>query len=326
MPVTLPPVYGKADWTDYVDYWRDADVTWIQDRTIIRYADVATRNTALAGATAGQVSYVQSPDRLEFYSGSSRWIGVLGAQNLKASPVNNTNADESVTLSQTASTGGAGLVLGKNLTSVSTDTDLNGVLKVTGTGASGFMSLKTGATTVKFTTSATDLVIDKPVTVQDLISITNITATVSIAGASCSAGSYTGGSMNLSGTINGGTITGTTGTIGGVNFASNVATAPVFQSDHARFYGNATSALVRYWDGSAFGNSYLEVGSTFVRALATDFMVKAQPKFLDSKGIIYYDGTSFGTPGTILGYGGPVVYSTVAISASNYPPGTIWIF
>ena len=42
MVATLPTT-GKATWTDFSDYWRNADASWLMDRVILRYADNTER-------------------------------------------------------------------------------------------------------------------------------------------------------------------------------------------------------------------------------------------------------------------------------------------
>lgn len=330
MTVALPAPYGKADWTDYVDYWRDADVTWMQDRLVLRYADSGTGGTGRGsgtGFTAGQVTYLANPDRLEYFTSASKWIGLIGAENLKVSPINAANNTEAVTLSHIGSAGGAGLNIGKDLTSVSTDTDLHSVLKVTGTGATGFVSVKTGALTAKLTTDTLNLISDLPIkapgfTATSVSLFTGLTAQTITALTSTTTNTL---SVTTSATTNTLSVT-TSATIVGVSFPGSAdVRADTFLSLQGKFVGTAASAVMRQFD-TADGASYFEVGETNIHLLATaDFTIEGQTKIFESKGLIYYNGSGYATPGTILGYGGPVVYSSTALTASNYPPGTIWV-
>lgn len=95
---------GVVDWTDYNDYWRDADATWIQARSVLRYATSAARTTQWASPGTGQVTYNAEVQALEVYTGG-KWVRVNAAENLIALPVTSA-ATAQVTVGHKAAGGG----------------------------------------------------------------------------------------------------------------------------------------------------------------------------------------------------------------------------
>ena len=60
MTITEPlPVsgYGKADWVDYSNYWREADSEWLMERSVLRYANTTLRTTQYPTPKFGQITY-----------------------------------------------------------------------------------------------------------------------------------------------------------------------------------------------------------------------------------------------------------------------------
>ena len=108
---TLPSQNGKADWTDYTDYWRELDAEWLRDRSVLRYDTEAVRSNATTGYTApqtGMLSYLQTTTpaggKLDLYT-SGKWIPVIAAQNLTVAPITSSDNVE-VTIGHKKMSGG----------------------------------------------------------------------------------------------------------------------------------------------------------------------------------------------------------------------------
>src|SRR5262245_34087270 len=100
--------YGKTDWTDYTDFWRDDDAEWLMTRSILRYATAAARTTDYPTPEVGQTTYREDADILEYRSKSAtiKWIPITSAQNLVATPVVAAAPSDAVTLKQATASGG----------------------------------------------------------------------------------------------------------------------------------------------------------------------------------------------------------------------------
>jgi hypothetical protein len=125
--------------------------------------------------------------------------------------------------------------------------------------------------------------------------------------------------LGLAGTLTGGVINGTSGTIGGVGHAGNVATASGgFQvvANGGRLYGDANNAYVRVGGGG----SYVAVttGGISFNGGVTDFNNTAR---LLGNNVLqyYYNGNSQAANVA------PSLYSGGDPGAGNFPDGTIWI-
>jgi hypothetical protein len=227
--------YGKADWVDYSNYWREIDAEWIMERAVLRFATTASRQTQYPNPKFGMTTYNEASDRLEAFSKTQNtWVQIPQWVNL-------------VSLQDTA----AGVAIshknagGKGITFQPTQTVLDnpilvmgGVLTVDGTG----VSIKTGARAAKLTTDAANLVSDIPISAAGFVT----TGTVS-AGSISMSGTLTAPNITMSGTLTGGVINGTSGTIGGVAHSGNKATASAgFDSQSGSFYGDSGSAIMRH--------------------------------------------------------------------------------
>lgn len=240
MPVSLPTIYGKADWTDYVDNWRESDAEYLQARGILRFDTNANRDAALPSPTQGQFIYNASLDGgaggLEMRTASA-WVPYKSGPAFLKKTADDAN---SVAISHDTA-GGKGIIFrpvsGPNpLAKVefSAPIDAMGVLTAE-SGANIGVRIKTGAKTVKLTTDATNLVLDSPLTVPGLTNTGAFATASSTVSGTLTANTGTFTTINLSGTMSGGSITsninssvvnGTSGTIGGVAHAGNQATAP----------------------------------------------------------------------------------------------------
>ena len=284
MTITEPlPVtgYGRADWQDYTNYWREADAEWIEERIILRYVDPTLRTTQYPTPKFGQVTYNEASDSLETYSKSlTTWAQVPTYANL----VKTQDSTTGVALSHKTA-GGHGIIFGPGTSSaglVSFNSPVNmstGVMTVDSTG----VGVKTGTKQVKLTTDTVGLVSDSP------ISATALTATGALTAASAAITSLTATNATVSGTINGGTfsgavsgttINGTSGTIGGVIFGTlgptaNVVQAPGGVSSNGAFInGDASGGYFRYRNpsGGAFGQPMVQTDATYVRFRASNGM------------------------------------------------------
>ena len=255
MTVTLPNPYGKADWTDYVDYWRDADATWIQDRLVIRVADDAGRDAL--GNTPGGVVYNAAKDALEVRRAAGGYQTIIPFPAMLSI---NENTGAGITTIGHVGAGGKGIVYSATEIGITNKLNvLGGVLTVDTDG----VRVKTGTKTALLTTSATALVSDSPVSAPSLVltgtgTVLDATNKAVVVGP-LTAGAVTAASINSAGVVNGGS-----GTIGGVALASNKATASAgFDVQSGSFYGDANSALMRHVNRSG----------PYVQAAANDINV-----------------------------------------------------
>ena len=236
--------YGKANWVDYSNYWREADSEWLMERTTLRYATPAARTADYPTPKFGQLTYNEQyqaigggnyADRVELYSKQhNKWVPLLMLDNITS-----TKDDAAGVALSHKQAAGKGVVFEPTRTVMDNPIYvMGGVLTVDATG----VIIKTGAKTVKLTTDATSLVSDSPISASALATGGALTA----ASANIS-GSLTVPNITMSGTLSGGgVINGGSGTIGGVALASSKATASSgFDAQSGSFYGDGSSALMR---------------------------------------------------------------------------------
>jgi hypothetical protein len=329
----LPAPYGQADWQNFVDYWRDEDATWLQERVILRYANAADRSSQIGDTPGfGRVTYNEEVDRLEVYSRQrTAWIPVLQVLNLTATK----DDTQGVALSHREA-GGKGVTL--TPTEILLDNPLNvmsGVLKVDSTG----VTIKTGVAAAKITTSDVALVSDKPMALpvtatQPGLIFSGTTDATAIATGNrhidVGTGRLTAANITLSGTLAGGAasvLNASKATIGGVKvgITPNVVEASSgFVSQAGIFYGGTTSAVMRQRDTVspfALGTSYVQVTDVEViinggttRLLNT---IRIENNTAPIRNMVW-QGTGADA------YMGPVIVSATDPGAANYPRGTIW--
>lgn len=306
MTVTLPTSTGKADWTNYTDYWREEDAEWLQERTVLRYADPTARAADWATPKAGQVTYNQTADRLELASGKTPgvWSTVQSFVNLTSTLDDATG----VAISHKGAAG-KGIVFEPGKVTVNHNLSvLGGVLTADATG----VSIKTGTKVAKLTTDAANLVSDSPISAPGL-NVTTLTAgSASLSGTLTvpnitMPGVLTGGTFK--GAVDGTTVNGTGGTIGGVALSGNVASASAgFVSQGSFIRGDANMG---YWSHRAANGTpsgpTVTVDATYVR-------------FRVPNGIPV-DNVNGGFTGAWIG--GAIV-SGGDPGAANFPNGTIW--
>ena len=309
--------YGKADWVDYSNYWREGDAEWLMERSVLRYADATARTAQWPTPKFGHVTYNEATDRLETFSKvANAWSTVQQYVNL----VSTQDTTGGVAISHKTA-GSKGIIFEPTRTQLDNPIwVMGGVLGVDGTG----VTVKTGAKTVKLTTNATDLVSDSPISGTTLTlsgTLTGVNATLS--------GTLTSPNIAMSGTLTGGVLNGTSGTIGGIGIASNIITIPAgglganaagIQASQGYFYGDANGALIRQRTsaGVAPGAPYVQVTSSIVGLNGTTVEFVGQPKVLSNRSVQYV--TTAG-----LMNGGPVIVQTSDPGVANVPEGTIWI-
>ena len=308
--------WGTANWQDYVNNWRELDAEWLMNRTVLRFQSSAERDNKLTAPTTGQVIFNNNPGggespRLELRI-STQWIPY---KPLPIYMVKGEDSTNQVLLSH-ASAGGKGVSFTPTAVNVTANFSvLGGVFAADPAG----ISFKTGTKTAKFTTDATKLISDSPLSVQGLTT-TTLTATSVSTPTITGVTSLTTGSITLSGTLTGGTINGTGGTISGVKFGTeavgSVDGAGGYYSQNGVFYGDATSAVMRRKvPGGAWGSTYFQVddGSAWVWG--------GYLRITGSRGIAWHRGSD-GSPSAWIS---PTIYSATDPGAANYPDGTLWI-
>lgn len=302
----LPGTYGKADWVDYSNYWREADAEWMQDRMVLRVLN-ATGRDALAQST-GSLVYNEALDQVELRSKAG------GYKTLTPLPTSLATAEAAgkTTISHTGA-GGLGLTFTAAEVGVNDDFNVLGVLMVSPTG----VSLKTGAKTAKLTTDAANLVSDSPISAPGVA----ITAgSLSAAGRPAQVGALTADSAAVSGVL----TAGANSAIAGVAFRAGGYTeaAQGYVSSGGYFNGDSGSALMRYRNpaNGAIGSSYLQATQTDVVFAGGNCWMNPTLLIRGGKAINYYDGA-----GNFRGYIAPSVYSASDPGAGNFPDGTIWV-
>ena len=333
----LPAPYGQADWENFVDYWRDEDATWLQERVILRYENSAARSDQIGDTPGnGRVTYNEETDRLEVYSRErSAWIPTLMVLNLRATK----DDTQGVSLSHTGA-GGKGVTLSP--TEIILDNPLNvmgNVLKVTGTG----VTIKTGVAAALLTTSDVALVLDKPLVLpvtatQPGLTFSGTTAATAITTGNrnidVGTGRVTAANITLTGTLAGGAssvLNASKATIGGVKVGITpnlVEASSGFVAQAGYFHGGATSAIMRQRDTAtpfAVGVPFVQVTDTAVIIDGTDHggtlylrnAIRIENPATPIRNILWTG------PGTDA-YMGPVIVSATDPGAANYPRGTIW--
>jgi hypothetical protein len=306
-------------WTDYEDNWRGKDANWLQSRSILRYANPTARDADLTAPEVGQFVFSADVDILTYRSGTGVWKYYKPLPQYTTTTQDDTSG---VALSH-LNAGGKGVILGPGSPAGTGLVTLNAPLTVMGgvlTADSTGVTIKTGAKTVKLTTSATDLVSDSPITAPSM-TIAGALSAGAITGTSLNAPTGTHTNLSVSGTITGGTFAGVvnattvsasgSSTLGGVGLASGIVTATgglIAQGAYVR--GDASAGYYSYRNpsGGAVATSAVTVDATYLRFRAPNGIP------LD-KG----DGTHTGA------WVGGAIVSGSDPGAGNFPNGTIWV-
>lgn len=314
----IPDVqFGKGAWLDYVSNWRQKDAGYLQERSILRYASVASRAIDWATPRAGQVTYRADADRLEMYSTlRSAWINVLLFQFLTSSK----DDASGVTISHTGAAG-KGATFGPS--SVVVDLPLNvynGLLTADATG----VGVKTTAMKqALLTTNATELLSDTALAAPSL-RLSGTGTVLNAAGKAVTVGALTADSatipnISLTGTLSGGgVLNGASGTIGGVAMSANRATASAgFLAQAGLFSGDGSSAVMR----ANGGGPYLQIstaGGVYSGGGQFDFYNTV--RLLNGNVLVYYNSSN-----SVAVNVAPSLYSAGDPGAANFPDGTIWV-
>ena len=313
-PLPTEAPYGVADWKDYKHNWREVDTDWMQDRSILRFSTTAQRDAKILSPQVGQFIYNLATDLLEFRSKDNVW------KSYKPAPLNlNTVTDTTTTVKQAHSAAGS---KGMTFTATNISTDLpvilnGGTLTADATG----VVIKTGTKAATLTTDATYLISDTPLKVPAIeltAGGTVVTTPGTMSVGTLTATSISTGTLTASGVISGGGGS----ALGGVSFSGGVVTATGLVSSLGYFYGSTNGAIMRQRAaGGTLGAAYVQALETEITLAGTYTDFISTPRVMGERAIQFMatDNT------TLLGYGGPVVYTATALSAANYPNGTIWI-
>jgi len=336
--VALPvdPLYGAANWSDYVDNWREADAEWIQARTILRFQTSAARDAALPGAGAGQFIYNGTNDYLEYRSSSGTWKSYKATPNYLAGGQQD---DVSGVVFAHANAAGKGIML--TPTQVQTSAPLNVLTNTMLVDTTG-INLKVGAKTVKLSTDAANLVSDSPISAPSL-SLSGTGTVIVAAGKTMSIGTITADvgtitNINMSGTLTGGVLNGSRATINSTisigydtglttpAASTNVIAPNGFVSQQGVFYGDATSAYMRQRvpTTAALSAQYIQVTATDINFGPTtapnSVFMYPYLRIMQGHGVPWHN-----SGGTHVAWISPVIYSGSDPGAGNYPDGTLWL-
>jgi len=304
----LPGTYGKADWVDYSNYWREADAEWLQDRIVLRAPNAAARDAL--GQSAGALVYNEALDQIELCSklsaGATKVYKTLTPLPTTLTTTEVAGPPQKTTISHTGA-GGLGLTFTAGEVGVTSNLNVQGVLTVD---ANGVGIKAVGAKTAKLSTSATDLVSDSPVSAPGI----TITApgTISAAGRAATVGALSASSATVSGVLTGGNGS----IIGGVSLTGNKATASAgFDSQQGSFYGDGTSAIVRHVNRTG---PYVQADANNITIAGGGCYMHSLLRIQGAAARIYHEGTGKNfAPSFYQASGTPDV--------NAYPEGTIWI-
>jgi hypothetical protein len=316
--------WGRGDWQDYINNWREKDAEFLQARTILRYQTAAARTTDWPAPQPGQVTYNNETQTLEMWRpAASSWVRSLMFQYLTATQ----DSAAGVKMSHVGAAGKGILIQPASLV---IDIPLNvqaGLLQV-GADFVGIQSV--GQKLAKLTTDSDELLSDTPLAIS-AIRLTGTgtvldAATKAVTVGPLTAGSLTStGAVSTTGTVTGGVVNGTTGTIGGVALNTNaVQPSAGMQSQQGYFYGDSNSAVMRQRPtlGGASSPNYVQVTADRVNIGGGTGYMDVYPTFrlFGGRGIHWIDAG-----GTHRAWISPTIVSASDPGAGNYPDGTIWI-
>lgn len=306
--------YGRGDWVDYQNYWREKDAEWIQDRAILRYADAASIE-AIVSPGNGMTVFDEGLGILKLRrAGTWRRYSAIpdGMEARGADTLANLNA------------GGKGIQFLAGSVDITHDLNvLGGVLTTRATG----VGIKVGTKTALLSTDAANLISDTPLSVPGVI--ISGTGTISAAGKNVTTGALTADSITTAGTLTAGAanvasltatgnVNGAAGVIGGVTLSGNFIVSPSgMASSYGYFNGDTNGALMRYRNPS---NGALS--STYVQATNADINLSSQGGgyvsiFSQGRGVRWYNASNVHDRWVGLVY--------VGSSDPGGPDGTIWV-
>lgn len=318
----MPPItdtqWGRANWTDYVDNWRELDAEYLQARTVSRFHSATDRDAALGvSPPSGSVVYNETTDRLELRSKLGAWVPLTP---LPINMVATADTTSSVAIGHSLASGKGVNFTPANIQITGPLNVLNGVVVVDSPG----ISIKTGATTATLSTDATSVVSDTPFKLPKL-TITGTGVVVDATGQEIRAGTATvtqvaAQNISLSGTLTGGVLNGTSGTIGGAVLATNQVTASAgFIAQSGFLSGDGTKAMLQSKNpsGGALRLGRIELTDRVaVFGAGTDLN---SPTAVRNTVVQWFDSGN-----TLRGDYAVSIYSATDPGAANFPNGTIW--
>lgn len=209
-PVEDNPVVGFVDWRNVIDNVRELDLEWLQNRTVVRFDNVAAANSYASNPAKvpgsleeGQVVYFVGPKQLAVKTGASTYKYALLSGLLAVADAG------SIASISNAGTGGITLPadgsVGVPLLKVAVD-------RVVADSAG--LHLKTGTAVANLTTSATDLVSDIPIQAPTLKAAGAVQAASAAFSGALSAASIAVASASVSGAVSAGSLASAAGISG----------------------------------------------------------------------------------------------------------------
>lgn len=239
-PVEDNPVVGFVDWHNVVDNVRELDLEWLQNRTVVRFDNVAAANSYAANPSKvpgsleeGQVVYFVGPKQLAVKTGASTYKYALLSGLL-------TVADAGA-IASISNAGAGGITLpadgsvGVPLLKVAVD-------RVVADSAG--LHLKTGTATANLTTSATDLVSDIPIQAPVLKAAGAIQAASAAVSGAITAASAAVGSLSASGVASVGSLAAATTITATGNVTAGGLIAPAISIGGGNVVANSTGINV----------------------------------------------------------------------------------
>jgi hypothetical protein len=294
-------------WTDNVDNWRASDADFLQKRSVMRFATVASRTTFLSATpVAGMVTYVGASDTLQYTDSVSAtanvWRTIMAPKYLATS-------DSVGTFGMRLASDGTDVLLlqpGKVVLGPTQALTVDTAVKV-----------KTGAATAALTTDATALVSDVQVKAPSV----------------ATTGAVTAASIVSSGNISTATITAT----GNIQSATSVVTgnssvAGVLTASSLNLSGLLTASAAGEYLRSSVVNGYQTWfnGATrigLLQGLISGLSMTSEVGALTLGGANVVLAATAG-PARYGSTTGPYIACSVASASdpgvTNYPEGTLW--
>lgn len=310
--------YGDADWIDLSNNWRDADATWLQERSVVRInvADLSSATPTSAGVTNftnGRMFFNDSDDSLIISTTStSPYAFKTIASSAYLSVKDGASTSE---LKATAASDGTGISINNTTGAVSIGAvSLTSTLAVTGTTTlSGYLtSLKAGSAG-SISTSSSGFIINT--SGSNAVTITSSTAINSATTLEIGSPTKVTGSFLTTSDITSGA---------GLNVPSGTSALSAVTVSSTLGITGATTATAITASGVVTANGTIVVGGaspSVLSATGKDLLLNASSgQAIRTTSSFYY-----GSSGTTTKNAWVIYQSSGTPTVGDYPEGTIWI-
>lgn len=309
--------WGKSNWTNYVDYWRDNDAEYLQARTILRYHTMGDAATDNPTPLTGQVVYNELDDMLYFRSKGppTAWKRYAPLPFNMNVPL---DAATGVTLQHSSAPGGMIFTspTGSPASVVLAQVPLHAVGSTTILDSTG-ITLKTGPKTIKLNTNATQLVCDSPISATSLVGgVLTANTSLTVNGPATVTGLLTAQGLSVTSSL----AAAIGSNIGGVTFGDqSVNVAKGIQSVGGVLFGTASSIRIGAGTLAAPSAGYVDVTASEVKLSANTINFDGAA-FITARAINYKNAA-----GNVTKPIAPSFYDGGSPNPADFPDGTIWV-